>query len=395
VILSAGNPNDRIRVVYLIGQLGLGGSERQLYLLLKHIDCERFDCRVIVFNPSPNETYEPALNALGIDVTRIPDDCKTVAGRVVYLYRKFREIRPHVVHSWTVHNNPYAGMVGRFTGVPVRLGSVRGSFLPPSENGLKRWFRKLFLFCVPQLVVNSDNLRAELERINYPESGVRIVTNCVEMDFNGLDDEARESLRTEFGFELESLIVGTVGNLRRVKNQEMFVEALAGVIRKQPNVRGLIVGHPISSEKEYEAFLRKKIRESGMNGRILITGFRSDVHRLMKAFDVFCLTSDSEGMPNVVLEAMAAGNPVVATRVGQLGNIIRDGIDGYLVAPGDVDAFSHSVRRLLRDPELSRKIGLAGRKTVARQFDCVSMAAQMSEIYLQTLSNKGFQLNGE
>ena len=125
----------RARIIHLIGQLGYGGSERQLFLLLEQADHDRLEHHVVVFNPSPNRVYDEDLKSIGVHIWGIPETRKGVAARALFLLRLFRRLRPSIVHSWTVHDNPYAGIIGKLAGVPVRWGSLRGS---PELAGFRR-----------------------------------------------------------------------------------------------------------------------------------------------------------------------------------------------------------------------------------------------------------------
>ena len=146
-------PGERVRLVCLIGQLTYGGSERQLYLALKHLDKGLFEPHVVVFNSSPAEEYTRPLEDMGVRVWRIPQERRRTASRVLDLTRLLRCIRPHVIHSWTVHDNPYAGLVGALVGATARIGSVRGSW---SSAGIKElnWIsRFLSVHAVSTIVV--------------------------------------------------------------------------------------------------------------------------------------------------------------------------------------------------------------------------------------------------
>ena len=379
----------KIKVVFLIGQLGLGGSERQLFLLLKHIDRELFDCHVIVFNPSPNLTYEEPLNRLGIRVLSIPPNCRGILARMWFIYRKLRKLAPDVVHSWTFHDNSYAGVIGCLARVPVRLGSNRVSLKSVETQSLPFLYRFTSLYSVSAIVINSNDLLEELTEINYAKNKIVVVQNCVEMlNPDSLPDPSAVNL-TDFGIENYHRIVGVVGNLRRQKNHLMFVEGMAQVMREFSDVRALIVGHPIQSEPELKNIIKLKIKSLGMEDRIILAGFRDDVPALMHRLSVFCLTSNYEGMPNVMLEAMAAGCPVVATNVQGVKEIVKDGVNGLLVEPGDVDGFASAVETLLNNQELSEKLGNAGRVTVERRFGCEQMALQLANLYREALIRKG------
>jgi glycosyltransferase involved in cell wall biosynthesis len=131
--------------------------------------------------------------------------------------------------------------------------------------------------------------------------------------------------------------------------------------------------------------LDNRIKTLGLTGKVMLAGFRDDVPALMYHLYVFCLLSDYEGTPNVILEAMAAARPVVATRVGGIPDLVQDNVTGFLVKPGDVDGFANAVKRLLDDPALADRMGLAGQEIVKRDYSCETIAHQLEQIYMQSL----------
>ena len=379
----------KIRIVFLIGQLGFGGSERQLFLLLKHIDKELFDCHIIVFNSSPNITFDDALKVLGVEVIPVPISCKGITARMLFIYRELKRIAPDIVHSWTFHDNAYAGLIGWLAAVPVRLGSNRNSFDSVGIRSLPFLYRFLSLHSVSGIVVNSNALSEELIGRNYSKNKTFVVPNCVEALVS--DDLTNSSVPdlSSLGIHDHHRIVGIVGNFRRQKNHVMFVDGMSRLSRQFPDVRGLIVGHRIPSEPELKDAIEAKINSLGLQNKIVLTGFRNDVPKLMRRFTVFCLTSNYEGLPNVLLEAMAASCPVVATRVQGVAEIVRDGVNGLLVEPGDVEGFGRSVETILKDPHLGNRLGKAGREIVERLFGCGQLALRLTNLYLEALSRKG------
>lgn len=365
-----------LRIVYLIGQLGLGGSEKQLYLLLKNMDGKRFERHVVVFNPSPNYTLDEDLRQAGVKVHTVPTNCAGIGRRMLWIYQLLRQVRPHVLHSWSIHDNAYAGVVGALAGVPRRLGSVRGSLASRDFKQFSWLVRWLILHSVQGHLVNSKAIASELRLARVPGNRIRVLPNCVEIR------QPQESV-TLVEVSPNSRLVGMVANLRREKNYTMFVRGLAKVLPVFPDVYGVMVGQPIlASDPEVPDQIRAEIEALGVQRRVLVNGFHANVAAILPNFEIFCLTSDFEGTPNAVLEAMAAGLPVIATRVGGIPRIVEDGITGLLVEPGDVNGFADALCVLLTQPEKARQMGLAGRKWVEREFSCEKIIPAFEEYYL-------------
>lgn len=369
----------RIRVVHLINHLGYGGTERQLLLVLRHFDPKAFHHRVVVFNPSPEKVYDEALRGAGIEVVNLPEDCRGILRRLRHLTSCFRRWRPHVVHSWTVHDNPYAGVAGFLAGVPARWGSLRGSL---RSEGLRRqpwWSRVAMLRTVQRIVVNSSALRAELAAAGVPEERILLLPNCVAAPPNVSPADL-----SDLGIDPEDKVVGMVGNLRAVKNHELFVRAMARVLPTRPGARAVLVGQPIASEPDYGEQIVGLIEDLGLGDRVILTGFRDDVPSILERLSVLCLTSHTEGMPNAVLEAMAAGVPVVAVRVGGVPDLIDHEVHGLVVAQGDEAAFAAAVGKLLDHADLARSLGQEAKRRARTEFGCAAAARRLAEAYLRT-----------
>lgn len=371
---------DPIRVVHLINHLGYGGTERQLVLALRHFDRAEFRHRVLVFNPSPERVYDDVLEELGVEVRTLPDECRGIRRRLSYLARMLRSWGPHVVHSWTVHDNPYAGLAGWRAGVPVRWGSLRGSLQTEGlrkQSRVKRW---LMLHGVQKIVVNSRALAQELADANVPEERVFHLPNCVPTP-----PEVPPTDLSDLGIHAEQPVVGVVGNLRAIKNHEFFVDAMARVVAERPDVRAVIVGQPIASEPDYRSRLESRIESLGLRDRVVLAGFREDVPAILRRICLLCLTSHSEGMPNAVLEAMAAGRPVVACRVGGVPELVDDGVHGLLVEQGDLDGLASSIGRLVDDPALAGSLGRQGKARALDDFGCDVASGRLGDAYRKAL----------
>lgn len=372
---------ERFRLLYLIGELGLGGSERQLVTLLKHLDRETFDPQVLVFNQSRYGTLHHELWQAGIPVIDIPPQITNLWKRVPFIYRKFRQIKPHIVHSWTVHDNPYAGIVGRLAGIPVRLGSLRGSTGLDGFQRLPGIYRWLSLHSTSALVVNSLALVAELQAQSIPNQKIYYQPNGIEITPAG----AAQPDLVRLGIPVDRRIIVTVGNLRQVKNQMMFIEALSCLMDEFPDTHGVVIGQPLPPEPELPAKLSARIEALGRQGRIQLAGFHADVPAILPQCAIFCLPSDSEGMPNALMEAMAAGLPVIASRVGGIPELVQDGVQGFLIEPGDCQGLAQALRQLLLDPDLAQKMGRAAQGRITQEFNIEKGCQKLQMFYSSCL----------
>ncbi len=368
---------EKIRVVHLINQLGRGGTERQLYLLLEHHDAASFEHRVVVFNPSRHAVWNRELAAAGVEILALPASCRGPARRLLHLWRRLRSFRPHVVHSWTLHDNPYAGILGRLLGARVRWGSLRNSLATEGMRRLPSWWRRLSLRSVSRLLVNCRALADELVDGGYPRQRILVLPNCVELP---AEDTVPADL-TPWGIDGDAPVVGVVSNLRPRKDLKTFVRAMAQVLPRHPDARAVLVGQTIPDEASYGAEVEAEIERLGLSDRCVVTGFCDDVPAMMARLSVLCLTSEHEGMPNVVLEAMAAGRPVVATRVGGVPEIVGDGENGYLVERGAAAAVAEAVGRLLADLGLAKELGDAGRRHAVREHGCREAVGKLESLY--------------
>ena len=384
-------PAQRVRLVALIGQLGLGGSEKQLFLVLKHIDPERFESHVVVFNSSAYYTLDQDLERLGVQVHSIPPDCQGIPRRMAWLYRLFRRLRPQIIHSWSLHDNPYAGLVGRLARAPVTLGSVRGSLASPDFTGLAPVFRRLALHSVHGLVVNSQAIQRQLVEHGVTVERIYFLPNCVEVGYSSAAFETVEPVWAPL--PAGGRLIGLVGNLRPEKNHALFIQAVACLLPNYPDLYGVMIGQPISSEEHLPDQIRGLIRSLDVEQRLILAGFHPDPPALLPRFYALCLSSDSEGMPNAVLEAMAAGLPVVATRVGGISHLVQDGVNGLLVEPGDVEGLSAALRRLLDDPALARAMGQAGRQRILAEFSEQVIIPPLERYYNSLLNGRSIQNN--
>ncbi len=373
----------RVRVAILTGQLGKGGAEKGLYNLLAHADRSRFHFTVICLNPGG--WWAKPIRDTGTEVVEVPENMSGTVRRCKFIVRLLRNAQPDILHSWNFYPTAYCAVCGRVARIPVLIGSLRNE---PEIILRKFGFKaKLIFRSVHGFVINSQYARTLLQRINIKTAPLLVVYNAVEVP--EITDHAHAAAVLVESWEIPRgpSLIGTVGRLIPEKNHTMFLRVLKKALESGNNVHGIIIGDgPLRKALQGEAD-RMRLRNN-----LTFTGARDNVQELLPGLSVFCLTSISEGLSNAVMEAMAAGVPVVATDVGGIRELIDDGVSGFIVPSEDTEAMVEKVMRLLDSAELRRKVGMAGREKMMREFTVERMTDRLQNVYIEVLRKKGYEL---
>ena len=295
------------------------------------------------------------------------------------LAREFRRRGVRLVHCSDVLAGYYAALAGRLARLPV-LCHVRCAFPEVSlrERGFLAPVGK-FAF------VSRDAWRAFGHRV--PARRGVVVYDGLEVCAAGRDEEARRDVRQEFGLAAGDKIVGMVARVAPAKDFETLAKAAARVVAADPGVRFMVIGdhtREAANRAHYEK-VRGTLEALGLTRSFIFTGFREDVGRLVGAFDVFVLSTHGEGLPLVILEAMARGVPVVATEVGGIPEVVRHGETGLLHAHADDAGLAAHVASLLSDEARALALGEAGRLLVENEFSRGRFAEDLARLYRELL----------
>ena len=373
VAAAVGAPPERRRICLVVGQLDVGGLERQVYLLATGLDRKRYDVSVVSL--ARGGRWAEALRKAGVGVVEIGRHGHLDWRRMIGLFRVLRDLRPDVVYSFNNVGNAYARAAGLLAGVPVLIAGERGVYLSWWMALLERLFIR-FTECV---ICNADAIRKDLiGRVGLPGNKVITIRNAVVVPPLPGQEERREARRL-MGFAEDEIVVGTIARLDPVKNLSMLADA-AALSGAGARLRfGIIGGGPD------EDAVRDAIRKHGLEGRFALLGERDEAWTLLPGFDIFVLSSWSEGLPNTLMEAMAAGLPCVCTEVGGCPELVAEGVTGYLVAPGDGAAMSARILELAGDAGLRVTMGRAGRRRIAAGFSVERMVAEVEGIIVKLL----------
>ena len=382
-------PTERIRLLKFVTQFAIGGTERQMMTLASGLDPARFDLRLACLRKS-GELLEhmkicPSAPPVEYGITNL------------YNHRAFSErikfatyLRRHhiqIVHTYSFYPNVFAIAAARLVRTPVVVASIRdmGVYLTPMQLRVQRMVCRL----AHRVVVNAVAVRRWLVADGYDPDRITVIPNGVELSrFGRPTDGAR--LRHELGLPEGCPLVAVVSRLSPSKGIEDFLRAAATVTAARPDTRFLVVGQAAPAEQGYRETLVASARRLGLEGRVIFTGLRLDIAEILSQVAVSVLPSLSEGLSNVLLESMAAGVPVIATRVGGNAEAVEHEVTGLLVPPKEPGALAHGIDRLLGDGALARRYSLAGQRRVVERFGMDAAIRDTERLYGSLLEERGY-----
>jgi sugar transferase (PEP-CTERM/EpsH1 system associated) len=370
-----------VNVLHLITELDTGGAQTALLRLLTGLDRDRFSSTVACLYNGDGAVAQ-RIRALGVPVTDLGMTAKWRWDALWRLCRLLRREHPTILHTWMFHANFAGRIVGRLARVPIVVTSRRNVNIGGTlREFLNRWTARL----ADRVIAVCEMARqAEIERARVSPDKVVTIHNGVDTrEFVALDARAATRARRAFGIPAGAPLVGAAGRLHRQKGFADLITALAQVRERFPAVRLLLVG-----DGELRGDLEAHAQALGLSEVVVFAGLRTDIPEILAGLDLFALPSLWEGLPNVVLEAMAAGLPVAATAVGGTPEIVVDGVTGILVPPQDPEVLAQAITRLLGDPGLRHRMGQAGQERVAQRFTVERMVEQTERLYERLLVEK-------
>jgi glycosyltransferase involved in cell wall biosynthesis len=369
-----------IRVLQVITSLERGGAENHLLALLGHVDRQAFDVETAVLRGEGE--LVPVLRQAGITVHVLGARSRfdpTALGRLTALVR---EQRYDIVHSHLFRADIYAGLA------VARAGDQRPLLVSTRHND-DRFFLNPFIGIAHYalsarqdlIIAISDHIaRFTIARgVRYPSRVRRVYHGLETPDVRELE-RAAQQIRSELGVPADAFLVGNVGRLAPQKGQRHLVAAMPLLVERVPQAHLVIVGGG-----DLEDYLRELSIEFGVSERVHVLGPRKDVPAIMHALDVFAMPSIWEGFGLVLLEAMAAARPIVASRVATIPEVVVDGETGLLVPAGDSVALADALVRLAAEPELAQRLGEAGQQRLRQHFSVEKMVADTELLYRELI----------
>jgi glycosyltransferase involved in cell wall biosynthesis len=364
----------RTRILYVTDQLQIGGAEKQLIEICKGLDQEQFEVFLFCAIDGGELLESFAGHCTEVFVHQRKSFFDLAGMRK--LARVIRDYRIEIVHSWLWYANIFCYLTTRIARAPHWLMSIRG--IPLGFTRAHAFVEGRASKAVERITAVSEfNARHLREMHNVPEKKITVIYNGISVNETG------NGKRTDLAAMVAGArpILGCIANFGREKGHRYLVEAMPGILAMQPQALLLLVG---------DGGLRSEVEEQvaafGLSERVLFLGSRSDVPALLDFFDLLILPSLLEGTPNVVLEAMVAKVPVVATSAGGTTEVVDDQTTGLLVAPRDSAALTGAVLAMLADEDRARQMVAAGAMRAQTRFGMKRMVEEYEQLYAGILA---------
>jgi glycosyltransferase involved in cell wall biosynthesis len=370
---------DPVRVLYVVGNFVAGGAERHLLELWSQIDRRRFAIEIACFRREGQ--FLASVESLGwpvheLGVGRRIYDAGGLRGlfRLVRLVRRFR---PDVIHGYLFGPNLFAVLAGRLTGVRAVVVAKRNvdAFESPRQVAVQRMAHRL----ATHVTAVSEAVAETVVALGVPRERITVIPN-------GVDSARFETLRPDrarLGVNGALPIIGSVGCLAARKDYGTLLEALAILRARGLEFRAVLVG-----DGPDRPALEARARALGLEASLRFLGERADVDALLPAMDVFVLSSREEGIPNALLEAMAAGRPSVVTAVGGNREVLDDGETGWMVPPSSPALLADALAEALAHPEEARRRGEAARQVTIQQRGIGAMVRRHEAFYRSAIGER-------
>lgn len=365
------DPARKWRVLQVISSSATSGAERHIVLLSKTL--QKQGHRVLTVCP-PGNWLPTELQRAGVRTLPLPMRGSRSLVTFLRLAHLVRRQKIDIIHTHLTRASYYGLLLGVLTGRPV-VSTVHVFTADPAYCWLSRMGNPL--------IAVSEAVRRWLIEHGVPASEIQTVPNATDFIFlNGSLRNASLEVRQEFALPPDSNLIGVFAKVSPIKGQDLLIEGLPQVLDVHPNTYVLFVG---TANTAFAQHTKHRARELKVERNVLFTGLRTDVARLMQAVDIVALPSRSETFGMAILEAMALGKPVVATRVGGLPELVRDGETGLLV-DFTVTSLAHALNALLANAQLRNHLGETARTFACQYYTPERMVRDVEAVYLRALA---------
>jgi glycosyltransferase involved in cell wall biosynthesis len=372
------------RIAYILTPITFGGAEKVSLNFLRTVDRNRFDVQpILLTRPWEEEPYFACeLQQLGYAYDTIPVGLKASGDRlrVPRVAWRLHSILKHGAFN-LVHTHGYFADI---CGLPVArllainsISTCHGFIANDRKLSIYNLLDKYALRLSRAVIAVSEGIKDELTRSGIQNLRIEVIPNAVEPPAGEEELRARrQEKRRSLAIAPHEHLVGFLGRLSEEKGLTYLIEAAAELRDAAVPVKLLLIG-----DGPERSPLEQLVRARGLESMVIFAGFQTDIENWLPAFDSFVLPSLTEGTPMALLEAMAVGVPVIATAVGGVPKVVTDGVNGFLVPPGEVGPLSEKIQMLIENPDLKRRLSIEGINTIKRNYDIFSWCRRIENLY--------------
>lgn len=393
--------SERIRVLRVIARLNMGGPALHVSYLSHGLGPLGYDTTLVAGELARGEdSMDYVARDLGLEIVHVPQLHREISpiydpASVKRLASEIRRLRPHILHTHTAK----AGAVGRVAALlagdarpPVIVhtyhGHVLRGYFDPLRTQFFRETERTLARHTTRLVAVGPEVRDDLVELGVaPAEQFTVIRLGIDLDSRVLAGEGRTELRRLYGVPEDRFVIGWIGRMTAIKRVPDILRAFARLRANGVDATLCLVG-----DGPDRAAIESQAHELGIMRSLLFVGYQRDVAPYYAFFDTLVLASGNEGTPVVAIESLAAGRPVVSTRVGGVPDVVREAEDGYLVEPGDVDALVAALERLARDPDLRRRLGSTAPARVIPRYRVERLVSDTDELYRELLTERSLPL---
>lgn len=372
------------RLLWMIDGLGPGGAENLMPGILKNITA--FDQRVCVLQEKQKNPIAKTIAEMGIPVDLLQIPNLRHPANLYKILRYFKKHKPHILHTQLEFSNSLGTFAARIYGIPS-LCTLHT--LDKVEKGNSTYWRHKLMRYILKKFSTRIIAVSESTRQHYIKSGALPEKKIITM-YNGIDlapfsdniNNDHKQIYDMLNIAKDSRILITVAVLREPKGIQNMLQAMPHIMHQFPNTVYLIVG-----DGSYAQHLKSLATQLGVQKNVRFTGFRNDVAKFLAISDIFVLPTLDDALPTVLIEAMAACKPLIASNVGGVPELLQDQINGLLVPPDNVDALASACIKLLTQQETATQMAKAGKKIAEQEFDVKKQAQNLEKLYQEILTS--------
>ena len=366
-----------MKILHLIKSLGRGGAEMLLQETLKQHDRSKFEFHYIYFLPWKDQMVEGLRKEGGIVINIPAKNNRVIISKTARVINYIKEHKIDLVHC----HLPWAGFVGRYihkrTGIPVLYTEHNKQ---ERYHFITRYINKFTFNYQTAVIAVSADVATSIKNNIHPKIPVQTILNGADTMYFKRDVSAGKFLRDSLNIPQDAIVIGTIAVFRFQKRLKEWILLYKRLKEKHPKVYGCIVGDGILNEE-----IRAFVKEQGMEDAILMPGLQTNVIPWLSAMDIFMMTSEFEGLPIALLEAMSMECAVVCTNAGGIKELIRDRVDGFLTEVENWEELMLPLEELVTNPQTLSKWGANARKRVTDSFSMKTMVEQTEKLYLETV----------